>query len=65
MRREPKRDHGFGSGLVNPLKALQLAESSHRDDSAGDVDVRAAIANYSFGTNTRVCARVFGLDLTF
>ena len=42
------------------------SQSLHRDDSAGDVDVMAAIANYSFGTNTRVCARVFGLEvLTF
>jgi hypothetical protein len=38
------------------------SQSLHRgDDSAGDVDVMAAIANYSFGTNS-ACVRVFGLE---
>jgi hypothetical protein len=63
VRREASATTVSARGLVDPLKAHQLAESSHRDDSAGDVDVMAAIANCSFGTNTRVCGRVLGLHI--
>ena len=60
MRREASATTVSARELVDPFKAHQLAKSSHCDDSAGDVDVIAAMANYSFGTNTRVCGRVLG-----
>ena len=53
VRREASATTVSARGLVDPFKAHQLAESSH-------CDVIAAIANYSFGTNTRVCGRVLG-----
>lgn len=59
MRREASATTVSARGLVDPFKAHQLAESSHCDDSAGDVDVIAAMANYSFWNQyARVRARV-------